>query len=115
MGRVKRRVRPHASKGQELERDAQTIRRLNELLERTPVDFATIRKVGIYRGFVNDAMRRKVWPVLLGISPPSISSKLPASTTGEHRDSSQIDLDVKRSLWKLPGIQHSWIVALVIN
>ena len=82
------------------------VRFLNEQLELTtrtsPSGLVAIQQTGVKQGFVNNAMRRKVWPVLLGIAE-SDGGRLEVVATGQHRDSSQIDLDVKRSLWTLPG------------
>ena len=78
------------------------VRFLNEQLATTsPSGLVAIQKIGVLQGFLNNGMRRKVWPVLLGIA--ETGGRVKEVATGQHRDSSQIELDVKRSLWKLPG------------
>ncbi|KAI8391521.1 rab-GTPase-TBC domain-containing protein [Radiomyces spectabilis] len=50
-------------------------------------------------GFVNDALRRRVWPVLLKCSETEVDLK---EHTEKHRNEAQVDLDTPRSLNTFP-------------
>lgn len=82
-------------------RDLETIRIVNEVLSESPVDLAQLRKVAAVRGLVNNYLRRRVWPLLLGIGAASDDASAPYSelACGTHRDTQVVQVDVERSLW----------------
>ncbi|KAL0077385.1 rab-GTPase-TBC domain-containing protein [Phycomyces blakesleeanus] len=59
-----------------------------------------LRECGRKEGFVNDAMRRRVWPVLLRCEE-TIGEPLEI-LTNTHKDESQVALDVPRSVNRYP-------------
>lgn len=64
-------------------------------------------------GLINDDLRRKVWPLLVGIDPEMVE---PAPTLDElktHPEYNQVILDVNRSLKRFPpGIPYEQRIAL---
>lgn len=64
-------------------------------------------------GLINDDLRRKVWPLLVGIDPTKVE---PAPTLNElktHPEYNQVILDVNRSLKRFPpGIPYEQRIAL---
>lgn len=64
-------------------------------------------------GLINDDLRRKVWPLLVGIDPKKVE---PAPTLDElktHPEYNQVILDVNRSLKRFPpGIPYEQRIAL---
>ncbi|KAJ6633533.1 TBC1 domain family member 20, partial [Pseudolycoriella hygida] len=64
-------------------------------------------------GLINDDLRRKVWPLLVGIDPEEVE---PAPTLDElktHPEYNQVILDVNRSLKRFPpGIPYEQRIAL---
>lgn len=64
-------------------------------------------------GLINDDLRRKVWPLLVGIDPEKVE---PAPTLEElksHPEYNQVILDVNRSLKRFPpGIPYEQRIAL---
>lgn len=64
-------------------------------------------------GLINDDLRRKVWPLLVGIDPEKVE---PAPTLDElksHPEYNQVILDVNRSLKRFPpGIPYEQRIAL---
>lgn len=64
-------------------------------------------------GLINDDLRRKVWPLLVGIDPDMVE---PAPTLDElktHPEYNQVILDVNRSLKRFPpGIPYEQRIAL---
>jgi hypothetical protein len=66
-------------------------------------DLATLRKVAAVRGLVSDAVRARVWPLLLGVEQLTARSprELEALSATPHRDSAVVHCDVARSLWSV--------------
>lgn len=64
-------------------------------------------------GLINDDLRRKVWPLLVGVDPKKVD---PAPTLDElktHPEYNQVILDVNRSLKRFPpGIPYEQRIAL---
>ena len=56
------------------------------------VDLAQLRKLAAVRGLVNNQLRRRVWPLLLGIDTASDDDRSTYTTiaAGAHRDT-QVD------------------------
>ncbi|KAK9809873.1 hypothetical protein WJX72_000719 [[Myrmecia] bisecta] len=82
------------------ERDQQTIRLVNRILEQHPVDTAQLRKVAAVRGLVNNEVRARVWPILLGVDTSTFDyERYKEHSAGSHRDRNVVDVDVQRSLW----------------
>ena len=78
-------------------------RYIHSILQRQPVDLNALREVSkLPGGFINNHIRRKVWPKLLRINRYFISDY--RSFIDPHRDDSQVRADVERSLW---NIQHA--------
>lgn len=71
------------------------------------VDFNTLREMSRRKGgFGSNTVRRRVWPVLLGIGEKDISHKFRSFVDKEHRDVQQIQNDIERSLWKQDCVQE---------
>ncbi|XP_064598713.1 TBC1 domain family member 20-like [Liolophura sinensis] len=76
---------------------------IQKCLESDPVDITSLRQLAISRGgLINDELRRKVWPELLGVDVSSIPPKPDQSVLIAHRDYNQVVLDVNRSLKRFP-------------
>lgn len=95
------RRRTNAQPKAEQSRDNVTIRLLSQVLSEQPVNTASLRKLAAVRGLVNSELRRRIWPILLGVSLESL--QLNASYENlcltKHRDSQVVSVDVLRSLW----------------
>ncbi|CAL5227359.1 g10307 [Coccomyxa viridis] len=97
--RHKRRGRSLNNTG-DRERDLSTIDLVNSILDENPVDLSRLRKVCAVKGLVNNQLRARVWPVLLGVEGVSVSQDEYMQWAHEkHADSSVVDCDVQRSLW----------------
>lgn len=82
-------------------RDDETARLVERLLSEQPVNTASLRKLAAVRGIVSNKLRKRVWPILLGL--PEHASHSQASyeklSAQEHRDFQVVEVDVQRSLW----------------
>eukprot|EP00884_Botryococcus_braunii_P017782 jgi/Botrbrau1/4688/Bobra.0218s0010.1 len=92
-------ARRHAS--EDKERDLDTIRAINKVLDTEPVDTAQLRKIAAVRGLVNNEVRMRVWPVLVGAHDHADEEgeDYAELAKASHRDSSTVSCDVERSLW----------------
>lgn len=99
MGPNKRKLgpKPKQESAEAKEREQDTIREINKVLDQKEVDLAQLRKLAAARGLVNNEIRARVWPLLLGVKR-SIDV-YDGHKVGKHRDSSVVDVDVQRSLW----------------
>ncbi|KAK9810962.1 hypothetical protein WJX73_001235 [Symbiochloris irregularis] len=90
----------HSKSLEKKERDQDTIRAINQLLETEPIDFVALRRIAAVRGLVSNEVRARVWPILLGVQPKGLDQTLyQVAACNPHRDSSVVDVDVQRSLW----------------
>lgn len=86
----------------EAQRTRETVRLLNEVLQKSPVDLSTLRKISAVRGLASDTLRARVWPLLLGVEGTECSARsLDALASLQHRDSAVVQCDVARSLWSV--------------
>jgi hypothetical protein len=84
------------------ERDKETVKVVNALLDGDPVDVAQLRKVAAVRGLVTDEVRARAWPKLLGVDVHAVAvERWRRHALERHRDSSTVQCDVDRSLWHL--------------
>eukprot|EP00117_Sycon_ciliatum_P011236 scpid65882/ scgid12804/ TBC1 domain family member 20 len=83
---------------------AETKRRLiNRCLEQDPVEIQTLRRLAISRdGLLNDGIRRRVWPKLVGSSLYSSPDLPTEDQLRQHRDYNQVQLDIRRSYKRFP-------------
>jgi len=81
------------------QRDQDTIRQINAALDADPVNRALLRKIAVVRGLVNNEIRAKVWPVLLGVEAGFDAQRYGGLKQGGHRDAAVVTCDVQRSLW----------------
>lgn len=89
-----------SSIGEAREKDLATIHLINSLLDSVPVDYVQLRKVSAVRGLVNQQVRARVWPVLLGVDAQEFDERAYKIWQGQpHRDSNIVNCDVERSLW----------------
>lgn len=73
---------------------------ISRLLMEQPVDLKALRKLSRSEGgFLNNQIRSRVWPKLLGVNRFDIPDY--RSFIDPHRDDSQVKVDVERSLWKI--------------
>ncbi|XP_046988519.1 TBC1 domain family member 20 isoform X1 [Schistocerca americana] len=89
------------------------IKRIEAVLE-TSRDPKSLKQFALSEGgLVTDEIRRKVWPILVGIDAPS-DTELPSQAELEsHAEYQQVVLDVNRSLKRFPpGIPYEQRVAL---
>ncbi|KAK3252943.1 hypothetical protein CYMTET_37784 [Cymbomonas tetramitiformis] len=79
----------------------ETIRLVNELLHREPVDVKLLRKYSAVRGLVNHQVRARVWPYLLGVKSHTSDDTVPCERdfSGAHQDAHTIKVDSERSLY----------------
>lgn len=73
-----------------------------------------LRKFALSKGgLVNDEIRCKVWPALLGLDPANVEMCVDRAELEQHPEYHQVVLDVKRSLKRFPpGIPYEQRVAL---
>eukprot|EP00051_Salpingoeca_urceolata_P007287 m.96359 g.96359 ORF g.96359 m.96359 type:complete len:381 (-) comp15187_c0_seq4:17-1159(-) len=80
---------------------AAQLQRLHHALEANPVDLRELRRLSLTKGgFVNEAMRRQIWPKLLGVDMSQAEEC--NQLCGEHDFEQQVILDVNRSFWRFP-------------
>lgn len=73
-------------------------KRIMACLNADPVDLDTLRLIAFERGgFLNDEMRKRVWPKLLDINV--FTADTYGMHGGKHTSDSQIQRDIDRSLW----------------
>ena len=71
---------------------------INEEINCDRVDLQKLKALSReHGGFLNNAIRSKVWPLILGINPYNIIDH--RKFIAAHRDDSQVKVDVLRSLW----------------
>lgn len=64
-------------------------------------------------GLINDDLRRKVWPLLVGVDPKQVDPAPSLEELNNHPEYNQVVLDVNRSLKRFPpGIPYEQRVAL---
>ncbi|XP_055592436.1 TBC1 domain family member 20 [Uranotaenia lowii] len=64
-------------------------------------------------GLINDDLRRKVWPLLVGVDPNQVDPAPSLEELNSHPEYNQVVLDVNRSLKRFPpGIPYEQRVAL---
>uniref|UniRef100_A0A2M4AQ61 Putative gtpase activator protein n=1 Tax=Anopheles triannulatus TaxID=58253 RepID=A0A2M4AQ61_9DIPT len=64
-------------------------------------------------GLINDDLRRKVWPLLVGVDPQQVDPAPSLEELNSHPEYNQVVLDVNRSLKRFPpGIPYEQRVAL---
>lgn len=64
-------------------------------------------------GLINDDLRRKVWPLLVGIDPEKVDAAPTLDELKTHPEYNQVILDVNRSLKRFPpGIPYEQRIAL---
>lgn len=64
-------------------------------------------------GLINDDLRRRVWPLLVGIDPQSVERAPTLDELRHHPEYNQVILDVNRSLKRFPpGIPYEQRIAL---
>ncbi|XP_055641769.1 TBC1 domain family member 20 [Toxorhynchites rutilus septentrionalis] len=64
-------------------------------------------------GLINDDLRRKVWPLLVGVNPKKVDPAPSLEELNSHPEYNQVVLDVNRSLKRFPpGIPYEQRVAL---
>ncbi|XP_058058242.1 TBC1 domain family member 20 [Anopheles bellator] len=64
-------------------------------------------------GLINDDLRRKVWPLLVGVDPQQVDPAPSLEQLNNHPEYNQVVLDVNRSLKRFPpGIPYEQRVAL---
>ncbi|KXJ70365.1 hypothetical protein RP20_CCG023930 [Aedes albopictus] len=64
-------------------------------------------------GLINDDLRRKVWPLLIGVDPKLVDPAPSLEELNSHPEYNQVVLDVNRSLKRFPpGIPYEQRVAL---
>lgn len=81
-------------------RDADTISMVNELLAEPQIDITRLRKIAAVRGLVNDGLRTRVWPLLLGVDQQVHDAAAYEQAHREpHADSHVVKCDMERSLW----------------
>ncbi|XP_065827369.1 TBC1 domain family member 20-like, partial [Oscarella lobularis] len=79
------------------------VRRINAALDSDPVDIVSLRDCAtLSGGLVNDSVRQRVWPKLLGVNAYQKTKKTDAQTLQSHRDHGQVLLDVRRSDRRFP-------------
>ncbi|XP_037052434.1 TBC1 domain family member 20 [Bradysia coprophila] len=88
--------------------------KIENALQNPNTNLQTWQKFAISEyGLINDDLRRKVWPLLVGIDPDMVE---PAPTLDElktHPEYNQVILDVNRSLKRFPpGIPYEQRIAL---
>eukprot|EP00899_Mesostigma_viride_P024174 jgi/Mesvir1/4941/Mv04566-RA.1 len=82
-------------------RDVETIRLINNVLDYDPVDARYLRKLAAVRGLVNQHVRRRVWPRLLGLDLVKTAHyhvDWEGTDPPTHRDVGVVKVDVERSL-----------------
>ncbi|XP_063236647.1 TBC1 domain family member 20 [Bacillus rossius redtenbacheri] len=92
----------------------QKIRDIEEVLLREPLDVETLKEFARSDGgLINDGVRRRAWPLLLGLDA-SAPTRFPSQEELEaHPEYQQVVLDVNRSLKRFPpGIPYEQRVAL---
>uniref|UniRef100_A0A182JIW8 Uncharacterized protein n=1 Tax=Anopheles atroparvus TaxID=41427 RepID=A0A182JIW8_ANOAO len=64
-------------------------------------------------GLINDDLRRKIWPLLVGVDPQQVDPAPSLEELNKHPEYNQVVLDVNRSLKRFPpGIPYEQRVAL---
>uniref|UniRef100_A0A8W7PE14 Rab-GAP TBC domain-containing protein n=1 Tax=Anopheles coluzzii TaxID=1518534 RepID=A0A8W7PE14_ANOCL len=64
-------------------------------------------------GLINDDLRRKIWPLLVGVDPQQVDPAPSLEELNSHPEYNQVVLDVNRSLKRFPpGIPYEQRVAL---
>ncbi|KAI3436556.1 hypothetical protein D9Q98_005972 [Chlorella vulgaris] len=99
MARSKRGRRPPSAAA---DRDAATVQAVNALLlePRSPAILTRLRKIAAIRGLVTDALRARVWPLLLGVKVTAEDAAQYQALQGStHKDSAVVACDIARSLW----------------
>jgi hypothetical protein len=99
--RTSARHRRPRSSGVSAEERRRKVRQINKALESDPVDLTTLRLHALSPdGLVNDELRLRVWPKLLGVNvySPVAWSENPK----KHEDYNQVILDVGRSDRRFP-------------
>lgn len=82
------------------------------------VDLRLLRQVAVVRGLVDSGLRRRVWPLLLGLPLGALPRpEYAAEARGEHGDVQTIRNDVARSLHGLTegGLHLAWSLGLLKN
>ncbi|XP_021917586.1 TBC1 domain family member 20 isoform X3 [Zootermopsis nevadensis] len=89
-------------------------RQIEAALAEDPVDTLKLKKLALSEGgLVNDALRRKVWPKLLGLDTQAATEPPTEKELEAHAEYHQVVLDVDRSLKRFPpGIPYEQRVAL---
>ncbi|XP_053717374.1 TBC1 domain family member 20-like isoform X1 [Synchiropus splendidus] len=76
---------------------------ITQALSSDPVDIETLRRAASsHGGLLTDELRRKVWPKLLNINAFDLPHRPGKDVRANHKDCSQVILDVKRSMKRFP-------------
>lgn len=88
--------------------------RVKSALNSELIQVSAIRQLAISTGgLVNDHLRKKAWPLLVDLDLENIPPKPDAQLLKEHRDYTQVVLDVERSLKRFPpGMEDDKRLAL---
>lgn len=88
--------------------------RVKSALNSELLQISAIRQLAISAGgLVNDHLRKKAWPLLVELDMEDIPPKPDAQVLKEHRDYTQVLLDVERSLKRFPpGMEDDKRLAL---
>ncbi|KAI9333896.1 rab-GTPase-TBC domain-containing protein [Pilaira anomala] len=65
-------------------------------------DYNLLREIGRETGFLNDAIRRRVWPFLLHCEDAEVQNVMEGTLEVPHKDEEQVKLDVVRSFNSFP-------------
>jgi hypothetical protein len=76
----------------------QYIQRLHGFLDSKPINIDGLRSFSRF-GFVNNTLRRKIWPILLGLDDSKCNEKYAVTIHNKHKYYDQINKDVARSLF----------------
>ncbi|EGC37442.1 hypothetical protein DICPUDRAFT_149933 [Dictyostelium purpureum] len=78
--------------------EAKKIRVIQDCLE-NPIDIEGLRMCAITEfGFVNNVLRKRIWPILLNIDTNNIINH--SEHIIDHKDTDQVSKDVERSMWR---------------
>ena len=73
---------------------------INRILMGHPVDLKALRKISrLNGGYMTNKIRARVWPKLLQVNRFDIPDY--RNCIDPHRDDSQVQVDVERSLWRI--------------
>ncbi|KAM8966323.1 TBC1 domain family member 20-like [Pelodytes ibericus] len=77
---------------------------IHDALTSDPIDIEVLRNAAVSEGgLLSQEIRRKVWPKLLNVNVFCLPPKPGASVRFNHRDYNQVEMDVRRSLRRLPA------------